>query len=103
MFIPIHISVRGVIVASTIIAVLSAFVIKNNSKEKFEYETVKGKIEYFGKEYQNLPTRHKGDFRYLVVDGYEFPFEIYEPNSQPTEKTIDDLKLGDFVDASQSN
>ncbi len=98
IIIPIHISVRGVIVAALIISTMSLFVIRNNSKEKNEYLKVEGKIEYFDKEYQHLPTRHKGDFRYLVVDGYPYPFEIYEPNREPTNKTIDDLKVGDIVE-----
>lgn len=98
MILPIHISVRGVLVASLIIAALSIFVIRNSSKEKLEYESINGKIEYIGKEYQHLPTRHKGDFRYLLVEGYPYPFEIYEPNSKPTVNVIDDLRVGDIVD-----
>jgi hypothetical protein len=98
MIIPIHISVRGVLVASLIIASISFLIIINNSKEKREYESINGKIEYIGKEYQHLPTRHKGDFRYLLVEGYPYPFEIYKPNSKPTLNSIDDLKLDDIID-----
>lgn len=98
MIIPIHTSVRGVLVASLIIAALSIFVIRNNTKEKLEYKSINGKIEYLGQEYQHLPTRHKGDFRYLIVEGYPYPFEIYEPNSKPTAYNIDDLRIDDMVD-----
>lgn len=96
--IPIHISVRGVIFASIIVLGLGIFVIVNNSKNKTEYDKSTGTVEYFDKEFQNLPTRHKGDFRYLKVDTYPYLFEIYEPNSEPTDKTIDDLKVGDKID-----
>lgn len=34
----------------------------------------------------------------MIVDGYPYPFEIYEPNSLTTEMTIDDLRLGDLID-----
>lgn len=98
MVIPIHTNVRGVIYVSLVIAGIGLFVIVNNSKDKQEYDKSTGTIEYFDKEYQNLPARHKGDFRYLKIDNYSFMFEIYEPNSEPTTKTIDDLTVGDTID-----
>jgi len=98
MIIPIHISVRGVFFASIICLGLGIFVIINNSKEKSEYDRATGIIEYFDKEFQNLPTRHKGDFRYLKVDTYPYLFEIYAPNSEPTEKKVNELKVGDKID-----
>ncbi len=98
MFIPIIISVRGVIFASIIVLSLGIFVTISNSKEKLEYEKASGTIEYYDKEFQNLPTRNKGDFRYLKIDSYPYLFEIYEPNSEPIEKSIDDLMIGDKVD-----
>lgn len=98
MVIPIIISVRGVIFASVIVLGLGIFAIVNNSKDKIEYDKSSGIIEYFDKKFQNLPTRHKGDFRYLKIDSYPYHFEIYEPNHEPTEKSIDDLKVGDKID-----
>ena len=98
MIIPIHISVRGVIFASIIILGLGVFVVINNSKGKLEYDKTTGIIEYLDKEFQNLPSRHKGEYRYLKIDAYPFLFEIYEPNSEPTAKRIDDLQVGDKVD-----
>lgn len=78
---------------------MAIFVIVNNSKDKFDYNKATGTIEYFDKEFQNLPTLHKGDFRYLKISSYQYLFEIYEPNSEPTEKKIDDLKVGDKIEA----
>lgn len=98
MIIPILISVRGVIFASIIVLILGLFVTINNSKNKIEYDKSTGIIEYYDKEFRELPIRHKGDFRYLKIDSYPYLFEIYEPNSKPTEKTIDDLKVGDKID-----
>jgi hypothetical protein len=98
MEIPIIISVRGVIFASIIVLGLGIFVTVSNSKDKEEYDMSTGTIEYFEKEFQNLPSRHKGDFRYLKIDSYPYLFEIYEPNSEPTEMTIDNLKVGDTID-----
>lgn len=96
--IPIHISVRGVFFVSLLIIGLGIFVIVNNSKDKREYKRSTGTIEYFDKQYQNLPIRHKEGFRYLKIDSYPFVFEIYIPNSEKTSKTIDDLKIGDLID-----
>lgn len=93
--IPIIISVRGVIFASIIVLGFGIFVIVNNSKDKSEYDKSTGAIEYIDKEFQNLPIRHKGDFRYLKVDTYPY---LFEPNSEPTGKDIDDLKVGDKID-----
>lgn len=98
MVIPIIISVRGIIFASIIFLGLGVFVTVKNSKDKVEYDKSTGIIEYYDKEFQNLPTRHKGDFRYLKIASYPYLFEIYEPNSEPTEKTIDDLTVGDKID-----
>jgi len=96
--IPIIISVRGVIFTSIIVFGLGIFVIINNSKEKSEYNKSTGTIEYFDKKFQNLPNRDKGNYRYLRVDTYTYLFEIYEPNSEPTENKIDDLSVGDKID-----
>jgi len=98
MLIPIIISVRGVIFASIITLGVGIFVTVNNSKHKTEYDKTTGNIEYFDKEFQNLPTRHKGDFRYLKIDSYPYLFEIYKPNSEPTKMTMDDLRIGDKID-----
>jgi len=96
--IPIHISVRGVIFASLIVLGLGIFVVINNSKEKNEYEKSSGIIEYYNTKFQNLPIRHKGDFRYLKIDTYPYLFEIYMPNNELTDKSIDNLKVGDLID-----
>ncbi len=98
MIIPIIIRVRGVVLVSIIVLVLGIFVIVNSSKNKSEYDRTTGTIEYFDKEFQNLPIRDKGEFRYLKVDTYPYVFEIYAPNSEPTDKKIDNLKLGDKID-----
>ncbi len=98
MEIPIIISVRGIIFTTIIVFLLGVFVIINNSKEKTEYTKSTGNIEYLEKEFQDLPTRHKGDFRYLKINSYNYLFEIYEPNSEKTKMSIDDLKVGDKID-----
>lgn len=98
MIIPVIHSARGIFFASLIVIALGIFGVVNNSKSKAEYDMATGTIEYLDKKFQHLPTRHIGDFRYLKVDTYPYMFEIYEPNREPTDKKIDDLKLGDKID-----
>jgi len=52
---------------------------------------------HIGKSYGNYPKRHKGEFRYLVLSNYDYPFEIYEPNSMPSTSHLDSLSVGDSV------
>ncbi len=96
--IPIHISVRGIILVSLIILGPAIFVIVNNSKEKGDYNKSTGTIEYFDKQFQNLPNRDFGAYRYLKISTYPYLFEIYALNSEPTSRSIDELKVGDKID-----
>lgn len=98
MEIPIINNVRGIIFTSIIILGFGFFITKNNSKKKEEYSKSTGYIEYFDKKTQNLPPRHEGDFRYLKINSYSYLFEIYEPNSEKTKMSIDDLKVGNKID-----
>jgi hypothetical protein len=91
-------SFRGITFASLIVVGLGILVIVNNSKEKKEYIKATGQIEYYAKEFNNLPLRHKGDFRYLKIDNYPFIFEIYEPNNQVLDKSIDDFQVGNTIE-----
>ena len=98
MILPFNINFRGVTFVSIIGLGIGIFVIVNNTKEKLDYNKSSGTIEYLEKEFQNLPTRNKGDYRYLKLDSYPYLFEIYEPNSEQTEKTLDDLNAGDYIE-----
>ncbi len=95
---PIVISVRGVLLASLLVGGLAASLITSNSKDKDEYEMTTGTIVYLEEEFQNLPARDKGNYRYLKLDTYPIIFEIYEPNSRKTSQTIDNLQKGDRID-----
>ena len=99
MFFIIIATVRKVFLVTAMIAALALYMILLNSKEKHEYTVTKGEIQYLSKTYNQLPNRHQGKYRYLIVDGYKYPFEIYKPNSIETNYDIDDLKVGDVIEA----
>lgn len=73
-------------------------IVDSNSKNKQEYIKTTGQIEFLEQEYQDKPNRDKGKYRYLKVGSYPYVFEIYEPNHEPTPKSIDNLQVGDTVD-----
>lgn len=96
MILHLPVSVRGVLVSSLIVIGLGIYGTMNNSKTKAEYDMATGTIEYLDKTYKNHTGRD--GYRYLKVDCYTYPFEIYKGGSKPTEKNIDDLKVGDRID-----
>lgn len=98
MVIPIRFSVRGIALVSIVIFVLGFFIVKNNSKEKNEYQKTTGVVEFLERKFQNLPTMDNENFRYIKIDTYPYVFEIYAPDSEPTNYIINDLKLGDTID-----
>lgn len=96
--IPIHTSVRGIGIASLVIIGFGIYQVLNHSKAKADFTRSTGTIEYFDKEFQDLPHRHEGDYRYLKIDTYAYLFEIYEPHSESTAHHIDELREGDRID-----
>lgn len=71
------------------------------TKEKSEFHSLKGKIVYFDKVYEELPNRHKGKYRYLAIENYNRLFEIFigkdAGDFKPEFEIIDDLKIGDEI------
>lgn len=98
MILPFNLNLRVVLSVVIFLIGIAIYVINNNSKEKHQYQKSTGTIDFFDKKFQNFPSRNKNDYRYLKIDSYPFIFEIYKPNSLTTNKTIDDLKIGDIID-----
>ena len=73
--------------------------LKDHLKTKAEYDATTGTVVFIGDKLGDLPRRHVGEFRYLVIDSYQFPFEIYAPNSEPSVLHLDSLRIGDTVTA----
>jgi hypothetical protein len=69
---------------------------RNDSKQKNEYPHITGKITYRDSILGNLPVRDMGLYRYIKIENYPYPFEIY---SDTQSATMDSLKTGDIVTA----
>ncbi len=99
--IPVPFNLRGIIAVSIILAALMIVYIQKNSKEKSEYEKTTGQIIYLDQQLGELPLRDPGKYRYLKVEGYEYPFEIFvgkeSGDFKPKFEKIDNLKPGDTV------
>jgi hypothetical protein len=66
-----------------------------NAKKKEDYDHLRGKITYLNQKLGNLPYRDVGLYRYLTIDNYQYPFEIYTDEQSAR---VDSLKTGDMVD-----
>ncbi len=99
--ISVPLNLRGIIAVSISLTGLMIVYIQLNSKEKIEYEKTTGQIVYLDKQLGQLPTRHIGKYRYLEVNGYEYPFEIFVGNEsgdfKPKFEKIDKLTVGDTI------
>jgi len=95
------INLRVIIAVSIAVTIMMIFYIQMNSKEKSEYKKNTGQIIYLDKQLGNLPVRNMGKYRYLKINGYEYPFEIFVGNEpgdfKPRFEQIDKLILGDTV------
>jgi hypothetical protein len=85
---------RSITFISLAIMITSILHVRFNSKQKEEYDYVQGRITYLDQEMGDLPSRDKGKYRYLIVDTYPFPFEIYADDQA---NKIDNLNIGDQV------
>lgn len=90
-------SLFGVI---TLIA-LAFVILARGKKEKNEFYSLNGTITAIEKNYQELPIRNHGKYRYLSLDKYQKVFEIFigkDPGDfKPALEKIDELRVGDNI------
>lgn len=92
---------RTVIGISLMLAMYIVYVWWQDSKDKSEYFQTTGRITYLDQKLGDLPFRNPGKYRYLLVEGYQYPFEIFVGNEsgdfEPMVNKIDELMTGDVV------
>ena len=81
--------------------VISIYLLNNTRKDKQSFQNITGQIIFLSKTYGNLPLRDTGKFRYIKIDLYDKPFEIFvgsDPGDfKPTLNKIDSLRKGDLI------
>jgi hypothetical protein len=85
---------RTIVLTGTVLSILFLVMIYRSTKEKTDYDQLSGKITYLNERLGNLPYRDLGRYRYLKIDGYQYPFEIYADDQAPL---MDSLKTGDMI------
>lgn len=99
--ISILLNLRSIILVSIALIAMAVMYMNLNSKEKSDYEKRTGQITFLDKQYEQLPVRDLGKYRYLKIDSYEYPFELFIGNAsgdfKPKFEQIDQLKQGDTI------
>ncbi len=97
----IPLNLRGIIVVAIALSAMMVVYIQLNSKDKLEYEKTTGQVSYIDKQLGQLPLRDLGKYRYLKVEGYEFPFEIFVGSEsgdfKPKFEQLDNIAIGDTI------
>ena len=102
IIIPIIFNFRGILgVCILLTCFFCYYVIYMDSKGKQDYSSVTGTIISVSDKYGEMPYRHAGKFRYILIDNYQLPFEIFvgkdKGDFKPTLERIDSLKPGDVI------
>lgn len=96
-----HIFLKSICSVITI-TVLGSYIFLRGVKEKKDFNKLIGQVSYLDKNYEELPIRHIGKFRYLQVDNYHRVFEIFIGKDfgdfKPSFEQIDLLRLGDKIE-----
>ena len=81
--------------------VLGVFFVQRGDKLKASFDKVIGVLTSFEKTNENYPRKDSSKFRYLQVEGYPKPFEIFVGKDagdfKPKFENIDNLQLGDTI------
>ena len=101
MLIPHLKNLRGIIIIAILMSAFMLWFIHLNSKQKKEYNSVTGRITFLDKQIGNLPVRDLGKYRYISIENYPYPFEIFIGKAvgdfKPKYEKIDNLKPGDKI------
>lgn len=99
MIIPFNL--RGIILISLLLGAFGIHLILRGTAAKEEFQSASGSIVYLSNKLGDLPKRHKGKYRYLIIDSYEYPFQIFigqeAMDFSPKYQNIDEMLQGDQI------
>ncbi len=92
-------NLRGIIAVALFLAAWFVWLMWVDSKPKKDYTAVTGSITFFSKQYKNFPIRDYGKYRYLKLDDYAYPFEMYFDYDTADHRfdKVESLKPGDII------
>ncbi len=85
---------RTLALISVLFVIAGLYFVWTSSREKKDYDHVTGHITYLDKHLGNLPFSDPGDYRYIQIESYNYPFEVYTAEQGPK---VDSLRVGDIV------
>lgn len=89
------------LIASIVIIGFGIYLSIRGSKEKAEFESVTGKIDYFDKTFQEINYRNKGNHRFIHIENFPLIFDIFVGKEtgdfSPEFEQLDNLKIGDNI------
>ena len=92
---------RVILIVALCLGAFAVWKMNQDSKPKEQYEKLSGTITYIDKRLGALPNRDLGKYRYLKIDNYKYPLEIFigkdAGDFKPKFEKIDSLKVGDAI------
>ena len=89
------------LIACFLIIGLGFYLSTRGTKEKTEFESVTGRIDYFDKTFQEINYRNKGDHRFIHVVDFPVVFDLFVGKAtgdfSPKFENLDQLKIGDEI------
>ncbi len=89
------------LLACVVIVGFGVYLSIRGSKEKTEFESVTGQIDYFDKTFGEINYGNKGDHRFIHIVDFPLVFEIFVGNAPgdfgPKFEQLDQLAVGDEI------
>ena len=89
------------LIVCVVIVGFGFYLSNRGSKEKTEFESVTGKIDYFDKTFQEINYRNKGNHRFIHIVDFPIVFDIFigkeTGDFSPKFEQLDNLKIGNEI------
>ena len=89
------------LISCLLILVFGIYLTTRGTKEKIEFESITGPIDYFDETFQEITYGGKGDHRFIHVAGFPVVFELFVGKAtgdfSPKFENLDELDLGDEI------
>ena len=84
-----------------IILILGIYLSTRGTKEKDEFQSITGKIDYYEKTFENINYRNKGNHRFIYLENAPIIFDLFirkeTGDFSPKFEKLDSLGIGDEI------